>query len=234
MIIHVCSHFGDLEVEADGMDKSILRYMRLTPKERMALDQFLAAHGLDQATCEKGEYHLDLPVVEVGAALGEALHTGQAPLSAIRFSTGTIAVEKRPLRDFLGSLFHRHKSIPPTITPATPEAAVEVPMPTRGCPMPTPTELKEHKAAAVVRKFLVGQQVADFDRQRAFLAVGGDSGRLYRVTSRWSPKAAHYGVLYDLSRERRICASNLAVPPSEEVLSILFAVEHFETDFIGS
>jgi len=100
--------------------------------------------------------------------------------------------------------------------------------------MPDYAELKEAKAAAVVAKFLQGQQTVDFARQRAFITRGGDSGHIYRVTSRWSPDVEKYGVLYDVTQGRRICASNKVMPPSEEVLSMKFSVEHFEAEFRGT
>ena len=88
-------------------------------------------------------------------------------------------------------------------------------------------------AAEVTRKFLTGQQVDDFDRHRSFLAEGCDTGRLYRVTTRWNRAVERRGVLYDLTRGRRICASNKRMPPSEEALSMKFAVEMFEQEFLS-
>jgi hypothetical protein len=112
-------------------------------------------------------------------------------------------------------------------------AAVQVPMPVKGCPMPTVSDLKEKKAAAVVRKFLTPTQARDFDARRAFVAVGCDTGRRYRVTSRWSPEVERFGVLYDVDARRHVCAYNKVMPPSEEVLSMKFAVENFEHGFVG-
>ncbi len=42
------------------------------------------------------------------------------------------------------------------------------------------------------------------------------------------------GVLYDLDGGGQICASNTDLPPSEEVLSMLFSIEHFEDRFLRS
>jgi hypothetical protein len=124
------------------------------------------------------------------------------------------------------------KAEPATVRkPPKPEAAVQTPVPRTGCPMPTYSDLKEAKAAAVVAKFLTPQQRADFERTRAFIARGCDTGNLYRVTSRWSPDVEKYGVLYDATHGRQICASNKKMPPPEEVLSMKFAVEQFEQQF---
>lgn len=68
---------------------------------------------------------------------------------------------------------------------------------------PTVAEMKEAKAAGVVRNFLVGQQVTDFDRHRSFLVTGRDTGHLYRVISRWSPAVERYEMRQTPSCPRR-------------------------------
>ena len=247
MIVHLCSHFGDIEVEeVEGHDdQALIRFYRLTPMERESLDAYLT--GLDlQRSNDEGEILVPKSVAEVGDALGGQLHEGQALLTAVRFSTGEVEVSKKPLLEWFRGLIARHAPpwkdakpiIPAAVVRKPPppreiEAAVQVPVPQRGCPMPDYTELREAKAAGVVRKFLQGQQIADFDKHRAFMTVGCDTGRIYQVTTRWSPHVSRKGVLYDQTRQRSICASNQEMPPSEEALSMLFAVETMEADFLG-
>lgn len=238
MIFHVCSHWGDIEIESAGENESNISYFKLTPLEREALDAFL--RSIDrEPTGTDGTILVPKSVVEVGAAIGEHLHGDKAKLTAIKFASGEVKVTKTPVLSWFRGLWDKVRGVQlpdMTIVPEVPEpvAAVQTPVPTVGCPMPTMTDLREAKAAAVVRKFLVGQQIEDFNRRRAFIAIGCDTGRVYRVTSRWAPEVEKYGVLHDMTRGRRICAQNKVLPPSEEVLSMKFAVEHMEQEFLGT
>jgi hypothetical protein len=113
-----------------------------------------------------------------------------------------------------------------------PETGVQVKMPPRGCPMPTFLELRERKARQVVEKFLAPRQLADFRVHGAFISIGSNTGKPYRITSRWAPSVEKYGVLYDIKAGFDICAQNKDVPPSEEVLGMKFAIEAFENEFL--
>ena len=91
MIFHLCSHFGDIEIEDAGDDKARVKFFRLTPMEREALDTYLRSLDLESLALRRsGEGDIVVPqtVVEAGAALGGFLHDGKALLSAIRFSSG--------------------------------------------------------------------------------------------------------------------------------------------------
>ena len=281
MIFHVCTHFGDIEVNQDGPGAARIRYFRLTPLERKALDAYLTSEGLELSG-DEGDITVPKPVVEVGAAIGEHLHRNETLITAVRFETGEVKATTHPVIAWFKRLFSSSdpepevlpppeeseapepeapepakpdadeevepeivdtgaeaaaartpKLPPPKPPPPKPVAAVQTPRPRRGCPLPNVTELREAKAAAVVRKFLVGQQIADFDRHRAFVTTGCDTGRIYRVTSRWNPDVRKWGVLYDVTQDYRLCASNLDLPPSEEVLSMKFAVEVMEKEFLS-
>lgn len=236
MILHVCSHFGDIEIKPGKDGRTLIHYAHLTPKERQVLTDFLAKHDYHLGPHTEGSVALPLSLWEVGAALGEGLCADTGILSAVRFESGKIQVAKGTILDWFKKVIGLgHTDTPVAELPKEikPEAAVQVTEPKRGCPMPTTTELKELKAAAVVRKFLVGQQVEDFDRRRSFLAIGGDTGGLYRITTRWNPDVERFGVLYSVGQRARICASNLKVPPSEEALSMKFAIENFEQQFLN-
>ena len=262
MIIHVCSHFGDIEVVTRN-GRTVVRYSQLTPVEYRALSQFFAKRAsLGTPPAHQGEVIVDEPLLEVGSEIGLYLHADQAQMTAVKFSSGDVEVKKGGLRAWFNRLFFKTPPAPraavgllsePEIVQgepgllsvpevlagepgglSLPEAAVSVLVPVRGCPMPTATDLKEIKAAAVVRKFLTAPQAADFDERRAFIAVGGYTGHRYRITSRWSPEVEKYGVLHDLTTRERVCASNKVMPPSEEALSMKFAVEHFEQEFLGT
>lgn len=269
MIIHLCSHFGDIEVVTVNF-QTVIRYDCLTPLERRALERFFGHRDLDPPHI-KGE--IVLPgedILEVGDEIGQYMHRGGEVISAVKLPDGVTRVKRGGLKGLWKKLTQVFRSdvpldpngglhIPPVedvpmgamglavIEDAPPAsldliaevveedtAAVQVPMPTQGCPMPTMADLKEIKAAAVVRKFLTPTQQADFDKRRAFIALGVDSGRRYRVTSRWSPECERYGVLYDMEQGFHVCAYNRQMPPSEETLSMKFAVENFETEFLKS
>jgi len=240
VIYHLCSHFGDIEVEDAGEGKARVRFFRLTPMEREALDAYLGSLELESLSLRRsGEGDITVPqgVAEAGSALGAHLHGKKALLSAVRFRSGEVKVTRYPFLEwFRGLMCRRGDPVETTTPPVADEAvaAVQTPVPVRGCPAPTPTDLREARAAAVVRKFLTGQQAADFDRRRAFLATGCDTGTLYRLTSRWTEDVTRYGVLYNMNTGERLCASSTDLPPSEEILSMLFAVEHFERRFLRS
>jgi len=244
-LIHCCAHFGDIEIEEAGDNQALIKFHRLTPMEREALDGYLESVHMSRSG-EEGRILVPEGVVQAGAALNWHMHENDTLITAVRFSTGEVKASRKPILSWLRQLVC---GAPPEIDadappeeapvetapppPPEPEAAVQVPEPVRGCPMPDYTELRESKAAEVTRKFLTGQQVEDFDRHRSFLVEGCDTGRLYQVTSRWNPTVGRRGVLRDLTRDRSICAQNKRMPPSEECLSMKFAVELFEKEFLN-
>lgn len=240
-VFHMCSHFGDIELRPRGTSETLVVYENLTPVERKALDTLFRRNQVGTTgRLPRGDRLISLPLNLVATDLAGLMYADAPTLTAVRFTTGERIVRTRTQRtlDWLGRLFGGRgddddlAGAPLAMAGAAPvEAAAEVKKADRGCPMPTMTDLKEIKAAAVVRKFLSARQAEDFDHHRAFIAIGCDSGLPYRLTSRWSPAVEEYGVLFDITGNVRVCASNLAVPPSEELMSMLFAVEHFETAF---
>ena len=240
MIVHVCSHYGDIEVKPGSTeDEAVIEYTKLTPVERRVLREFLTHSKIEFNLVDTGRIVVPMSMWKVGDELARRSHGGERLVSAIRLVDGTVKVKRGGIMGFLAGLFGSPNT-PALPEPwkawkppgAEPEAAVSTHLPKRGCPMPDPTEMREAKAASVVRKFLSPTQAADFDRSRAFVCSGDDTGHLYRVTSRWSPDVSRFGVLYDITDRHSICASDREVPPSEEALSMLFAVEHFERAFL--
>lgn len=243
MIFHVCSHFGDIELLPYEVTSTLVRFSRLTPTEKVALERLIAKHpGWVSKTpileFVAGELLLTANILDVAQDLGHQLHPGSRMITAVRFADAKIKVTRDA--NWAVKLFgfdSKEVSGVPLVRldgdPPAPKAAVQVTMPEKGCPMPTATELKEAKAAAVVRKFLDGQQAIDFDNHRAFVAIGNHTGHMYRLTSRWNPECERLGVLRDIDEDSRICASNLDVPPSEEILSMKFAIENWERSFRG-
>lgn len=244
MRYHVCSHYGDIEFTALEDDRCKVVFWKLTSMETVALDLLLSRHaitartegeGEKRAKGDKAERVLNLPIMEAGRQLAELIHGAGAPLlTGIKFAKGKVKV----VRDAKAAVLLVEAGVGED---GEPESAVTVEQPTRGCPMPTVTEMREQRAADVVRSFLTSTQRQDFDKSRSILSQGCDTGALYRITSRWSPDVEHYGALYRLtqpdatrSTPKTICASNLNVPPSEEMLSLKFAVETVERSFLRS
>lgn len=217
--------------------------------------------AISPLTYAEGSVTLPFSLLEIAARLGLKLHPNATLITAVKFADASIKVSRDVhwiKRIFGGGTetiagVPKHMPLlvgqpaipqapPPTAAPRpvatfpAPEAVagVQVTMPIRGCPLPEVTEMKERKAADVVRKFLTGAQATDFDHHRAFVAIGGHTGHMYRVTSRWNADCEKYGVLRDTTRGLSICASNLTVPPSEEVLAMKFAVENYEREFLDS
>lgn len=236
MRYHVCTHYGDIEINAlpaeDGQARCKVTFWRLTTQERTALERLLSQHTLERKGegegATKAERILPLSAADAGLALSKLLHGEDAILlTGVKFAGGKVKVARKD------------REVKALLQPADngddggkPEAAVTVEKPYKGCPMPTTTELREQRAAAVVRTFLLDRQREDFDRRRAFLSIGCDTGALYRITSRWSPDCERYGALSRIDGGP-VCASNLSVPPSEEMLSLKFAVESMERDFLS-
>jgi len=234
MILHVCSHYGDIELlpHAEDEDQCHIRYFKLTPGERHILNEFLMQHEIEIRVGNEGTIDVPMSLWQAGGIIGQKMHGGRKLLSAVRLTDGTVEVQEGTVWDWFRTRLQR-VGLWPQESPGEPDAAVQARRPIRGCPMPSVTELRETRAAEVVRKFLNGRQREDFDLHRAFLALGCDTGHLYRVTSRWSPDVGRFGVLYDVDQRRRVCAHDSEVPPSEEVLAMKLSVEHFERAFLN-
>jgi len=149
MIFHICSHWGDIEVEAHGDDESTINYFKLTPIEREGLDAYLKTMGLERSGAE-GNIIVPHPVVKVGSDLGEHIHGNARKLTAIRFSNGEVQVTRENVVPWYQQLMNKFKGLASEVTTTMthapvpePVAAVQTPIPKRGCPMPDMTELRE-------------------------------------------------------------------------------------------
>lgn len=240
LIAHLCSYYGDIELVPVKGDqaRTMVRFIALTEAERTAVNHVLRMYGR-RSICVgsvEGSVIVDQPIGVLMPAIGAALHAGRACITAVRFASGqTVVTDGDPAKvlPVVPAADVDHDDAGPVApAPEAPVVAVQVEKPLRGCPMPATVPLREQRAADVVRAFLSPSQTVDFDATRAFRTIGGDTGRLYRVTSRWSPDVGRFGVLYDVDWDRSICASQTRVPPSEEMLAMKFAVEHFETAFL--
>ena len=142
MVIHICSWFGDIEIMALPNDRARVRWLKLIPHEKKALKQFFKAQGLKVKLDAEGTTEVDLSAVGVCTLLSPLLHSGKQAITAIKFSTGEVEVTDKPVAAVIKD------------DAAGVDAVVQVQKPARGCPMPSATEMKEVRAAYVVRKFL--------------------------------------------------------------------------------
>jgi len=242
MITHICSHFGDIEIVADSDGHARISWDVLTPAEVKAVAGTRKVLRVFGKAKEVRDGVLVLPVRPgvVACTLGLFLRPSKDRIVAVRYATGKVGTTLAPVQPSLLTALPGGKetTTPPAAPPPDPVvqtietarvsgavAAVVVPVPHKGCPMPDFTQMREEKAASVLRKFLNPTQQQDFDRKRSFVARGGVTGHTYIVTSRWAPSVERLGVLHDLDTKNRVCSSNDGLPPSEECLSMKFIVE---------
>lgn len=228
MKIYHCSYWGDIELESVGT-KTMCSYSKLTVAEHQALAKLCkqAKHTPAPSLVDSGTILLPWPLAKTNTRLREAFGAACHYLIGFRAPDPEVPVR-----------------VAEADTPAASEAAVaaaepetvaaEVKKPTRGCPLPVAEPEKEQRAMRVLRLFLTDAQRRDFDRCRAFSAIGRDTGRIYRLTSRWAREVERYGVLFDLDERHTICAKQEGVPPAEELLALKWSVEHFEEKFLNS
>ena len=105
--------------------------------------------------------------------------------------------------------------------------AVTVAAPRIGCPTPLWPEA-DMRANRVLEAFLTPDQLVDYRRHGAFVAVGADTGRRYVITNRERPGMAQhfeFRSIYDVDGDRPLCVHDWDVPPPEEMLALKLCVE---------
>lgn len=235
------SLYGDIRLTAQG-DKTEVEWENLSPTERLALTTI--GRKFDFAIDEgfNGKVVLARPIAKVESALSKAMKRGRKLLSAVVFQNGRIEeIHRTENGDEPKREPYREPAVPtdpytlsPVIAAAAiaaaevPKAAVTVAQPTIGCPIPE-FERAEVKATRVLREFLSGQQLADFERTQSFLVIGGDSGHQYVLTSRHAPaeRLARVGgrSVYDVDAREAICVHDWIVPAAEELLELKLFLE---------
>lgn len=157
-----------------------------------------------------GTLELAAPLLSVEKALVKALKPRKT-LSAFRVSGGKI---EEVYDAVVPELVEKAK------TAEVVAATVEKPF--RGCPEPD-YEAAELKAGRVLAAFLTSEQLADFERENAFVAIGADTGHRYAVTSRHARGllAQRRRAMYDLDEARPFCVHlDATLPAAEEMLAI--------------
>jgi hypothetical protein len=241
MITHLCSHFGDIEITADKDGLAQVSWDALTPAEDKAVRRARMLFGIFGNVREVKSGTIVLPVKPglAAAAIGMLMRPSKERIVAVRFTSGQTTTSLAPPAQIVVPETPPAPTAPAPKPPTDPvatvidsaretgraQASVVVPVPYRGCPMPDFSEMREEKAASVLRQFLTPTQRSDFDRTRSFVAQGGVTGHTYLITSRWARQVEKFGILRDTDTGERICSSNESLPPSEECLSMKFVVE---------
>jgi hypothetical protein len=217
---YIPSLYGDIRLTAQG-DQTEIEWEGLTPTEAAALQSIGQKFQLPEG--ERGTLIVAKPIAKIESALASAMKRGRKLLSAVVFKNGRIEeVHRTPLGDVPAA------SVPAAIVAAEPKAAVTVAQPTIGCPVPE-FERAEVRATRVLREFLSGQQLDDFERTQSFLVVGADTGHKYILTSRHAPKERLDRVdgrsVFDVDEGGSVCVHDWLVPAAEELLELKLFLE---------
>jgi len=191
--------------------------------------------------------HLRAPIAAVQSVLAPLLKPGREMLSAVRFSNGAIEEVRvssppQPTEDEKIRAAEKVKAAKEAAEKAEAEAkaaqakaiaakakvVATVAEPVKSCPWPLFPEA-DVRAARVLEAFLDDDQIEDFRRHRAFVAVGADTGHRYRISDRevYAP-SRKFGPsgrsLFDLDVGHALCVHDWDAPPPEEMLALLFCV----------
>jgi hypothetical protein len=231
------SLYGDIRLTAQG-NQTEIEWENLSPSEREAISTIGRKFNLDTAS-DVGKVVAPKSIDKIEPLISKAMKRGRKLLSAVVFKNGRVEevsrVEKseptQPYRD--PAAVEKSEPTQPYRDPAAieksePKAAVTVAQPMLGCPIPE-FERADVRATRVLREFLSGQQLADFERTQSFLVVGGDTGRQYVLTSRQAStdRLARVGgrSVFDVIDRRAICVHDWVVPAAEELLELKLFLE---------
>ncbi len=230
------SLYGDIRLTAQG-NKTEIEWEGLSPAERAALT--VVGKKFDIVfDGDAGKLLVARPIVKIETVLAKAMKRGRKLLSAVVFKGGHIEEihltadgEKKPTEPYRETDPYTQSDIvvaAAAVAAAKPEAAVTVAQPTKGCPLPE-FERADVRATRVLKAFLSGQQLADFERTQSFLVIGGDTGRKYILTSRQAPaeRLAKVGgrSVFDVADGHPICVHDWIVPAAEELLELKLFLE---------
>ena len=236
------SMYGDIRLTAQG-DQTEVEWEGLSPSESIALKEIGRKFDLT-ISGDVGKILVAKQVTKVEAALAKAMKRGRKLLSAVVFKNGRIEEihrtqdgdepKREPFRDPAITVETDPYTMSPVVAEAAivvaeePKAAVTVAQPTIGCPIPE-FERAEVRATRVLREFLSGQQLADFERTQSFLVVGADTGHKYVLTSRHAPADRLDKVggrsVFDVDEGWAVCVHDWLVPAAEELLELKLFLE---------
>lgn len=211
MKVYIPSCLGDVSLEREGNCTKLV-FKALTPLEEKAVAKFLKAYELELVVLKPvGLAVIPDSLDNAHKKFVKAFKSGKPVINAIKLTDGKMEI----VSDFTEKE----------------GKGVTTEKPTRGCP--APVYEKEIRGTAVLHEFLTPQQWVDFEKHKAFVSRGNNTGAPYLLTSRWNPDCERWGVLYSLATRRSICASLNHIPPSEELLAMKICVECDERRFVG-
>lgn len=222
MKIYFPSTFGDINIEQDNKNV-ILSSADLTVSEEEILKEIIIkfAHKIKEPvrTYDNTKIILEnVKIEEIHKFMIQKLKKNKPTLTAIKLKDGKLELVDE-IKDE-----HIEKA----------DKAITTEKPSRGCPMPDMTRMKEIRASNVLKEFLTIQQLEDFNTHKSFISTGNYTHHPYLIISRWNPKVEEYGQVYDLVEKRRVCTSSKQIPPSEEMLSMKLSVELNEFEFLNT
>lgn len=222
MKIYFPSTFGDINIEQDNKNV-ILSTVDLTISEEKTLKEIIKefAGKIKEPilTYENTKVIIEnVKISDVHKFMIKKLKKNKPTLTAIKLKDGKL--------ELVNEIKDEHKEKVDT--------AVTTEKPSRGCPLPNMTLVKEVRASNVLKEFLTTQQIEDFNKHLSFISIGNYTHHPYLITSRWSPKVEEFGQVYDIVDKKRVCSSSKGIPPSEEMLSMKLSVELNEFEFLNT
>lgn len=232
---------GDVKLEADGPERTVVVTSELTATEVKAL-QALRDRALkgplvgkawakdfpdpQVATFRKSEQRiaLDARIGDVQKFLARALKPRRKLLSAVVFKNGEIRETWRDLGTTVREDGEERKLPPEPEKKAAKEAkaAATVAAPVLGCPAPD-FSAADARANRVLETFLTPDQVEDWRSRGRFVVRGHDTGYRYMLTSRENREdLARFGgrSLFSLDERTPFCTHDWDVPAAEELLAL--------------
>ena len=246
------SYHGDIRLEKEGSNRTLLRAYELTTSEQNAMEvlrkkatskrlmgkpwakasAFLPLTNAAYRTSDGVTLHLDAKIEEVQKVIAKAMKPERKLLMAVRFTDGKVE-ELHSVKTKEGP----QEILIPEKVGASPVVATTVARPVNGCPMPAFPEA-DIRASRVLESFLTEDQIDDYRRTGSFITSGADTGRRYLIANRERPQflAKHLGgrQLWDMENKRAICVHDWSVPPPEEMLAIhlCLSLQGHETELL--
>lgn len=225
MKIYYPSMYGDFRLEAVEKNVCALVTAELSPLEKRIVDDLLKKFKVEpNAGNTNSRFLIERSLTKVNECMHKliAKHKKTEAITAVKVAIADAA--HLQLEEVRGEIDSDGGD------------AITTPLPKRGCPMPVydPVAARHIRAEAVLKRFLSPQQTEDYMAGHAFVVFGGSSHHRYLVSHRNSRSAAKLGIVYDLEMTERICVEPSMLPPSEEVLAIMVALQCRERQWTGS
>lgn len=172
-----------------------------------AFDQVMSA---TYRTTGEATVRLEAPLRKVQRFLARKLKPGRRLVEVVRMEGGSNRALPEPTDEEDDGI------------PAGAVVAATAALPVQGCPAPDFGQA-ELRATEVLRQFLDGQQLADFERLNRFVSVGADTGHRYMLTSRLrrDELGSFAGrSLFNIDEGRAYCVHDWTVPAAEELLAL--------------